>query len=532
MSNFDTRTSSSHKDGSVEDQQEIDVDQTPESEVTDNSEVQPEDNNGRDDATDESEAIDYRDENQTQQIIKLAHAVELFRSPEGDPYAAYPAACGKDTNHVESRAFKDWLRHQFYERYGRPPATHALNEAVAQFGAKARFDDKKHEVQIRVAGYDDGSTRKIYIDMCNKSRDVIKVDEDGWRIMSDPPVYFVRPKGMSALPKPERGGSLNLLREYANVDGASFALLLAFLVQCWNDRKPYPIAGLFGEQGSGKSTLTKMIRSIVDPAAVPTRSLSKGERDLMISTQYDWLLAYDNSSKLNDIMSDVLCRIATGNGYGTRGMYKNREEEIFQAARPVVINGIDEVIDQSDLASRSLFIHLNSIPEDKRRTERRIWDDFEKDRPYIIGALLDAVSTALSRLEGVELDSMPRMADFAEWAVAAESALPIEEGAFMLAYQDNQADAASVILGNNEIALTIRNIIKEDENSCWEGTTEELRKEIKTHLQNPSKDFPPSPQAMTAELRRILPALQKVGIKRKDDIQHEKKRAFRLYFDK
>jgi len=59
---------------------------------------------------------------------------------------------------------------------------------------------------------------------------------------------------------------------------------------------------------------------------------------------------------------------------------------------------------------------------------------FETAQGRILGVLLDAVSCALRRVKKVKLDRLPRMADFAEWATAAEPALGWEQGTFMLAY--------------------------------------------------------------------------------------------------
>ena len=50
--------------------------------------------------------------------------------------------------------------------------------------------------------------------------------------------------------------------------------------------------------------------------------------------------------------------------------------------------------------------------------------EFVTVRPAILGALLDVVAVALGRVDAVQLDSYERMADFQEWIVAAESALP------------------------------------------------------------------------------------------------------------
>jgi hypothetical protein len=54
---------------------------------------------------------------------------------------------------------------------------------------------------------------------------------------------------------------------------------------------------------------------------------------------------------------------------------------------------------------------------------------------------------ALRRLPKVKLPELPRMADFAMWATAAESLLGWREGAFLRAYTRNQASS-------NELART------------------------------------------------------------------------------
>jgi len=337
---------------------------------------------------------------------------------------------------------------------------------------------------------------------------------------------------MSPLPYPKRGGDLNGLRDYVSASDRSFTLLLAFLVQCFNPHKPYPVAGIFGEQGAGKSTVSRVIRALVDPSSVATRSQPQSERDLIIAASNGRIMAFDNASTLSPSLSDALCRLSTGAGFGTRQLYADREEEVFQAARPILINGINDIITRSDLADRSLFIHLKAIPENRRRTEASLWSDFEKDRPRLLGALLDAAHTALTRLDEVELDTLPRMADFAKWVVAAEPALPIEEGSFMDGYTSNQADAATTLLDEKPVARAIQKLLNKRDNGIWEGIMSELIDALKPHLPTASammRDYPDTVQAMGAELRRVMPLLRKVGIQREDDILSDsRKRAFRL----
>ena len=94
-----------------------------------------------------------------------------------------------------------------------------------------------------------------------------------------------------------------------------------------------------------------------------------------------------------------------------------------------MLNGIEEVVTRNDLLDRSIIVYLPSIPPDRRRPEKRFWREFEQERPAILGAILDAVSAATGeRGHRHASTEHPRMADFAEWIVAAEPALPWKPG--------------------------------------------------------------------------------------------------------
>jgi hypothetical protein len=54
-----------------------------------------------------------------------------------------------------------------------------------------------------------------------------------------------------------------------------------------------------------------------------------------------------------------------------RRLYTDEYE--VQAARPVVLNGIEEVITRPDLADRAVFLTLGPITERQRRPEKDLW---------------------------------------------------------------------------------------------------------------------------------------------------------------
>ena len=134
------------------------------------------------------------------------------------------------------------------------------------------------------------------------------------------------------------------------------------------------------------------------------------------------VLAFDNLSGLPAWLSDTLCRLASGGAFSTRRLFTDQDEILFTAARPVILNGIEDIITRPDLADRAILLGLAPIAERQRRPEHVLWREFELARPHILGALVDAAAYGLRMRPHVRLQRLPRMADFALWATACESA--------------------------------------------------------------------------------------------------------------
>ena len=94
---------------------------------------------------------------------------------------------------------------------------------------------------------------------------------------------------------------------------------------------------------------------------------------------------------------------------------RTEDEVLFQAARPIILNGIEDVITRPDLADRAIFLTLPHVQEERRRAEKEIWRDFALAQPHLFGALMEAATYGLRVLPEVRLEHLPRMADFAPW---------------------------------------------------------------------------------------------------------------------
>jgi hypothetical protein len=297
--------------------------------------------------------------------------------------------------------------------HAKPPAAQALQDAISLLEAKARFEGRQEPLAIRIGE----CSGKIYIDLCNAALETVEMTAEGWQVISDPPLNFRRAKGMLELPRPEAGGSIDLLRRYINIGSDSNWILCAsWLIAACRPTGPYPILILQGEQGSAKSSMERILRRIIDPSVAPVRTPPRGERDLLIASTNSWIIAYDNLSGIPHWLSDALCRLATGGGFSTREIYTDSEEIFSDAMRPVILNGIDQLAERADLADRSLILNLPRMANADRKDEAQLYRGFEQSFPKILGALFTAVSAALARIEQTTLDRKPRMADFALWA--------------------------------------------------------------------------------------------------------------------
>jgi hypothetical protein len=189
---------------------------------------------------------------------------------------------------------------------------------------------------------------------------------------------------MLPLPTPSLPGGVEELRRFINIreeDEASWRLLLAWILQALRPKGPYPVLILQGEQGSAKSTVERLLRALVDPSTAPLRTTPRNERDLIIAATNSWCAAFDNISTLRPWLSDAYCRLGTGGRFSTRELYTDSEEVLFDATRPVILNGITDVATRPDLLDRGLIVTLPPIPEEKRKPEAELWRDFEKARP-------------------------------------------------------------------------------------------------------------------------------------------------------
>ena len=450
-----------------------------------------------------------RDPTQSDILIDLAKTAELFHTPDGTGFADLDINGHRETWPIRSKGFRRWLARGYFGATEGAPSSEALQSALNVIEANAHFDAPERIVHIRVGGLDG----RLYLDLVDETWRAVEIDATGWRVIDSPPVRFRRAAGMQPLPVPVRGGSIETLRSFLNVKTeADFVLVIAWLLAALRNRGPYPVLVLSGEQGSSKSSFAAILRALLDPNTAPLRALSRDDRDLFITASNGHVLAFDNVSGLPAWISDTLCRLATGGGFAVRQLYTDMDEVLFDACRPVILNGIEDIVTRPDLADRGLFQTLHPIPEERRRPEAELWAAFNAERPQILGVLLDAVVEGLKRLPETRLEKLPRMADFALWVTACETAF-WPAGTFWSAYCGNRDEAVEGVIDADPVSAAIRAVMVT--RTVWTGTASDLLGALAGEAGErvaKSKTWPDSPRALSGRLRRAATFLRTIGI--------------------
>jgi hypothetical protein len=444
--------------------------------------------------------------------------IEIWRDTAGVPYATLPVGSARAHVALRGRAMAAWLRCAYHAAVDSAPAREAVTAALGVLEGQALYGPAEHATHLRVARAGD----RMYIDLGDSTWRAVEIDARGWRIIASDavPVRFRRGGGMQALPEPVPGGDLAELRKLAPLaDDDGYVLSLGWLLSALRPGGPYPVLHLVAEHGSGKTTLARMLRRLVDPHAAELRQAIREPRDVAVAAENAHVVALDNLSYLADWTSDALCCLATGGGFATRELYADRSESIFAAVRPVILTGISDVATRGDLLDRCVTVSLPRLASPQPEAE--LWTRYDAARPRLLGALLDAVSAALAHEVPATAPSDLRMLDAARWVAAAEIGrrVPWYPGEHAAALRRSRSAGHSVAVDASAIGPQLLALLNAaplvDGVRDWSGTASDLLAALEARLGERARrpqGWPRRARDVSAEVGRLAPALRAIGI--------------------
>lgn len=399
---------------------------------------------------------------------------------------------GKDvTNHIGAA-------HLARENYF--PPLEEVNNCVRRIAAIASISEPV-ETHIRVAYVKSQSAS--FIDLCNGKGDVIEIKNGRCNVIeqSNCPVIFLEGKSSSAIAAPDLTvdirESLKDMRLFMNMESKKdFRLLVDMMCFMLRGEGHFPMLILAGDPGSSKTTVSNIIRKLIDPHTVPSTGF-KDEREYSISAMNNYIIAFDNLTYISKDQSDMLCRAVTGGGFTTRALRTDSDTVEFDSVRPIIITTTNQgILKAIDAQSRAVTIRLKKFPDGKLLSDRRVQEIIEAKAPAWLGSLIKLTAFASHEMKknmnNPSSGSTHRMANFAEFGTYVRKFFEdsSHDESFESDYVSSSRDVKNSIFHDHPTTEALRNLAKDHRgaivnwkngnslNNCWSGNITQLKEKL------------------------------------------------------
>ena len=444
-------------------------------------------------------------------------------------YAEYPNANGSTVfASIDSSEFKDFLASLYCELAGET-AYPKLGPYIRMKKAEASYK-RVNPVTIAQRVHGSITQGKILYHLSDSTSRVVRVTEKSWDfIKKSKVVKFLCSVLEKKQVKPVRtnaGSLLDLLRPFVNLSDDEFLLFVVMLVQAFSRSSSHFAAVISAARGTGKTTLTRLFRRVVDPTVSEASLIPRNEEDLKVSLSKSYVASFDNTAKLTEKESNLLCAAITGSQEVKRKLYTDADTVVLNLHNVVLINGIDVVPDRDDLVERSLLFTPLEITPEKRKTDNDFWGTFDAALPAIEGAIMGTLSEAIAILPTLQVSELHRMADANLEMLAVAVALGEDADEFQRILLENNQKLQELYSNNSPVVEAVVEFM----NGPMKKTNEVDQESglayiaIKDNYSGSPSLLPKSASWFTRELGRQDTALKAAGFKfwveKKDKANH------------
>lgn len=448
---------------------------------------------------------------ETAQIVKeiVDSKAMLFHDQYNDAFIA-PNGNGSLIMRIGSTDFKNWLSGKLWKDFAEVLSSTVMANVTLTLSGIAKYEERQKELSVRSSF--DG--KKLWYDCGNE---VIEITDNGWSAISDPPVVFRRypHQKLQVYPEQSENGSINDLIPFVNLhNNDDILLFLVFTVAAFIPNFPHPILLLSGPQGAGKSTPMKLIKQLVDPSEIQGLAAPKDIGHFGQIANHHSVVMLDNLSSMPVWLSDAIARASTGDGFSKRALYTNDDDFVFRIQKVIMLNGINQVVTKADLLDRSILLNVKRIDPGSRIADDDFWKNFNNQKAFILGSIMTVLSKALKIYPTVDLQRLPRMADFTKWGYAIAEAAGYRGEDFVQAYMKNIDRQDEEAIEASPVAQAIIEFMKDK--SEWADTAASLLQQLNriatfNDLRS-SILWPKDPQWLSKRINETEPNLHTRGI--------------------
>ena len=430
------------------------------------------------------EPTDHAPKNDYRSMLQ-GWGAELARDQNNHPWVRVPGGNGLQTFLLDSEGFYSWL-----DRKRLAEGIEDTQAGLKHIIGKLRSLAYENEPAVMGTRFCQTGAQEVWVNPADPTGYAIRVHpelEGGWEAVPRPPFLFRQYEEQLPLPEPDRGGDPNELFQYLPPLGEGERLMvLTWAVMAMLPGRPSPwprpILMLLGPHGSGKTTLAKVLRRLLDASSAEL--LGQDRRgDLPLALLHQAVVLLDNWDKIEPTLADTLCQAVTGGAVLRRTLFKNLSMTNWSFQNALIITSATLPTNRADLLQRCWVVELDCLPS--YRTEERLGQDFLAARPRLLGAMLALVAEVLELLPTTDEGGVKRMADAHRVGRAVARALGRPAQEFDQAYQEVEFRQKRLALDQpltQAVWLFARQAPKSQEGNLrqWEGEPAALLKLLQT----------------------------------------------------
>ncbi|WP_305044518.1 hypothetical protein [Geoalkalibacter sp.] len=393
----------------------------------------------------------------------------------------------------------------YYRATGQTAGKDTLAAAVAVLSYAARREGSP-AIMANRAAYHGGA---LWYDLGN--RRAARIAGGAWRIVAATVGLFRPWPHKLPHPDPITPGNAGRLFEFINVPTETRPFVLATLAACLVPGISRPALVITGPQGSGKSTVARFFKRLVDPGNPALTMIPRKPDDLDLLLARNFFLALDNLSSLMPDVADTLSGVITGAAPQRRKLHSDAELLTLVADLTLCFTSINSLSDRADFLERTLRVQLERIEDDTRQADDDLETAFSAALPEILGGLLSLVAAGLERLPTYRPPRLPRMAQFARLAAAIAEAQEKGAGGRYLAefFRNQGAQHLELAEGNPFFAAILETCARHDYPA---GGFKEVCAKLKEIANPDPKDRFPTPRGFRKAVERLRVPLETAGI--------------------
>jgi hypothetical protein len=308
-------------------------------------------------------------------------------------------------------------------------------------------------------------------------------------------IAFFWPKNAQPLPYAVlHGGSANPepLRRFlqrCNVPKGQDILVMAWMMTVMLPEASRVLMELTGMPKNGKTSLQAVLKYLLDTSAWPLQKKTpKKVSDVHQLAQDDFLISLDQVKTLNEDVQSELANIM--DGQLIEWTIKRQEHDSQLLVRcPVILNGLQSVVTEPELAERSVSVELPSLSDanpafiDQLQASSDMANAYQSLRDLLVYVAHDGEAFPLDR------QVAPAMQDFCRFGCRVAEAFDGSSETFWQAYDDMQQQRRAWELEENPVAGALHAYMAQREEDRIEKTARAWLEEL--------EDFRPKLRAMS-----------------------------------